>query len=330
MFITLSDLPPAPPGRTGFPWTEDTPTHLPDLPDGREWPRITVVTPSYNQGEYLEETVRSILLQGYPNLEYMVIDGGSDDGSVEIIQKYGDYLAYWVSEPDQGQSDAINKGFRRSTGTIMGWINSDDVLLPGALQRTAKAFVQAGSVSVTTGFRKVIDRHSNVVVNWFRGVPDDRFVQHYDCIAQETTFWRREVWEKIGELDISLFYGLDYEYYIRMVVNGYHFTLLPYYIGCFRHHPDSKGAKYRQIQKENLKVIFQRYGIASSEEDALAQLDEALGRLWRVKLELIKDLNHHRLSDNPATLLFIFRLLHVPLISHLLLGVYQLYKGRGR
>src|SRR5512135_2800193 len=108
----LAELPPPPPGKTGFPWTVDTPA----LPNDRALPRISIVTPSFNQAQYLEETIRSILLQGYPNLQYSIIDGGSTDGSIDIIRKYERWLAYWVSEPDRGQADAINKGFHSSDG----------------------------------------------------------------------------------------------------------------------------------------------------------------------------------------------------------------------
>jgi len=116
---TLSGLPPPPNDRVGWPWTEATPPAGETLPDGRPWPKISIVTPSYNQGQFIEETIRSVLLQGYPNLEYLIIDGGSTDGSVEIIRKYEPWLAYWVSERDGGQSEAINKGFRRATGEIV-------------------------------------------------------------------------------------------------------------------------------------------------------------------------------------------------------------------
>lgn len=141
---TLADLPPPPEGRTGWPWTE-APEPLPARPPGGgSWPVISIVTPSYNQGCYIEETIRSVLLQGYPNLEYFIIDGGSGDETVDIIRKYEPWLGGWVSEKDKGQSDAINKGFARCTGEIFNWMCSDDLLTPGALAVVAEAFLDDG------------------------------------------------------------------------------------------------------------------------------------------------------------------------------------------
>src|SRR5579885_3553995 len=124
---TLAELPPPPAGKTGWPWTIETPALPASRADGSPWPRISIVTPSYNQGQFIEETIRSVLLQGYPDLEYIVIDGGSTDQSVEIIRKYERWLTYWVSEKDRGQAHAINKGFSSVTGELFNWINSDDL-----------------------------------------------------------------------------------------------------------------------------------------------------------------------------------------------------------
>src|SRR5687767_13410040 len=125
--LTLKELPPPPSGKTGWPWTEQSPLLPAAMPDGRPWPRISIVTASYNQGLFIEETIRSILLQGYPNLEYVIMDGGSTDESVAIIKKYEQHLGFWVSEKDQGAADALRRGFEQVTGSILAYLNSDDV-----------------------------------------------------------------------------------------------------------------------------------------------------------------------------------------------------------
>lgn len=130
---TLSELPPPSPGKTGWPWTEESLRLPKNMSDGHPWPRISVVTPSFNQGQYIEETIRSVLLQGYPDLENFIIDGASTDNSIEIIKKYSSWLRYWVSEPDSGQSDAINRGLRMGSGLFATSINSDDMLYKNAL-----------------------------------------------------------------------------------------------------------------------------------------------------------------------------------------------------
>src|SRR5262245_25235628 len=143
----LAELPPAPPGKSGWPWTIES-SRLPvRRADGSAWPKVTIVTPSFNQGQFIEETIRSILLQGYPDLEYMVIDGGSTDDSVEIIRKYERWLNYWATENDRGQAHAINKAISRATGEIFNWINSDDPLLPSALSTIASAMSAADLVA---------------------------------------------------------------------------------------------------------------------------------------------------------------------------------------
>ena len=148
---TLADLPAPPQNRSNWPWTVEPPMLPENMPDGKNWPRISIVTPSYNQAEFLEQTIRSVLLQGYPNLEYVVIDGGSQDDSVEIIERYQGFLSGCVSEKDRGQSHAINKGWSMLTGDIIAYLNSDDFYYPGALVNIALAWQHNPEISMLSG-----------------------------------------------------------------------------------------------------------------------------------------------------------------------------------
>ncbi|WP_075223298.1 glycosyltransferase family 2 protein [Acuticoccus yangtzensis] len=160
-----SSLPPPPRDRTGFPWTETSPPVPPTRPDGSPWPRITIITPSYNQGEFIEETIRSILLQGYPNLEYIIMDGGSTDRTLEVIRKYERFLSYWESVSDKGQSNAINKGLAHCTGELFNWINSDDTLFAGALHAVALAHAQVGDFAIICGPTAMTREDGSII--WF-------------------------------------------------------------------------------------------------------------------------------------------------------------------
>jgi cellulose synthase/poly-beta-1,6-N-acetylglucosamine synthase-like glycosyltransferase len=165
----LSDLPPPPPRTFGWPWTAQTTAALGSLGAGQSLPKITVITPSFNQGRFIEETIRSVLLQHYPNLEYLIYDAGSSDGSVEAIRKYEPWLTFWVSEQDRGQAHAINKGLARASGEIVAWLNSDDTYRPGALAAAAAAatrhpdaaVVYADANWVDTALRLLLDEWSN-------------------------------------------------------------------------------------------------------------------------------------------------------------------------
>ena len=187
MRVTLADLPLPPLERAGWPWTAETQALPAKRPDGSDWPLITIVTPSYNQGRFIEETIRSVLLQGYPNLEYMVIDGGSTDETVAILECYDPFLTHWESRPDRGQSHAINKGLSRATGEIFQWINSDDVLLKGVLGAIGLACdgssAIAGGVEHRAADRTFVNRNAsltagNVTLIWSRGKrrPSDAFL----------------------------------------------------------------------------------------------------------------------------------------------------------
>ncbi|GAB4515840.1 MAG: hypothetical protein OHK0046_19940 [Anaerolineae bacterium] len=286
------------------------------------------MTPSYNQGAYLEAAIRSVLLQNYPNLEYIVVDGHSTDESPDIIARYADHLSYWVSEPDEGQTHAINKGLQRSTGEIIGWLNSDDLLLPHALWHIAKAFIDDPSAMVVTGFRKEYDEGGQFITNYFDSPPTEKLLRLKCNIAQETTYWRREVTAKIGYLDESFHYALDFEYWNRMLDAGYRFKLLPVYLGGFRRHEASKGMTLEAVRAQELERIYQAHRIGADEKEAFKQLEKVQGRKWREKHRLLRMLCRRDISDDPRVLLMAYRLLQVPVLSDVVVDLYERYRQR--
>ena len=181
-------------------------------------PKISIITPNYNGAAYLEETIQSILNQGYDNLEYIIIDGGSTDGSVDIIRKYESRLAYWVSEPDAGLYHAIQKGFEKSTGDIMAWINSDDKYHRGAFSIVTELFNQFPQIEWLQGIPSIYDEKGRtVMVDHFRAwCKADIYLGRYQWIQQESTFWRRSLWDKAGAtLNTRLKYAADFELWLR-------------------------------------------------------------------------------------------------------------------
>jgi len=182
-----------------------------------EQPLVSIITPSYNQANFLEETIRSVLDQGYPNLEYIIVDGGSTDGSLEIIQKYADRLAWWVSEPDQGQTDAINKGFSQAKGEILAWLNSDDTYLPAAVAE-AVGYLQAHpEIGTVYGDANLIDDEGNVIGKFPAKQTDHRrLMRGYVHVPQQATFFRAELWRKVGPLDPTFFFAMDYDLWVRL------------------------------------------------------------------------------------------------------------------
>ncbi|RPI75327.1 MAG: glycosyltransferase [Desulfobacteraceae bacterium] len=166
----LAELPAPPNGKKGWPWTETLPIGLSPFPPESPWPKISIITPSLNQAAFLEQTIRSVLLQGYPDIEYIIIDGGSTDQSLPIIKKYEKWLAYWISEPDQGQSQAVNKGIQRAHGDILAWLNSDDYYLPGTLHVIAEQFLLHPQAGAWAGGGRQIDAETGKVL-WERLPP---------------------------------------------------------------------------------------------------------------------------------------------------------------
>lgn len=202
-------------------------------------PRVTIVTPSYNQAAYLEATMRSVLDQGYPDLEYIVVDGGSTDGSLEIIQRYAGQLAWWVSEKDCGQADAVNKGFARATGEIVGWLNSDDLYLPGAVHSAARALQANPDCGLVFGDVVSIDGAGELFnVMTFGDWGLDELMQ-FNIISQPGVFMRRSVLEQAGYLDLSYHYLLDHHLWLRMAqIAGVRYV--PERWAAARFHPAAK------------------------------------------------------------------------------------------
>ncbi len=228
-------------------------------------PRITVVTPSFNQAKFLAQTIASVLGQGYPDLEYIIIDGGSSDSSREIIQANESRLAYWCSEPDRGQAHALKKGFERATGDILCWLNSDDVYMPGALLAVGTFFANHPESEVLNGGGVVIDENGDLHVDGFwtytEGVATTwRRLKWYgqDGVFQPSTFWRRSAYEAVGGVNPELFFQMDRDLFFRMARRR-RFDKTTQILSCFRHHPSSKSYLHQNRHSQDEEWFRARY-----------------------------------------------------------------------
>ena len=203
-------------------------------------PLVSIVTPSFNQAQYLEATIKSVLNQDYGNIEYIIIDGGSDDGSVEIIEKYSGQINFWVSEPDNGQTEAVNKGFSHATGEILAWLNSDDTYLPNAISSAVNFLGARPEIGMVYGDANYIDTHGNVIGQFPARQTDYRKLrQGYVHIPQQSSFWRASLWKQVGPLDTNISYAMDYDLWVRLA----RISKLQYHRAVwanFRLHQDSK------------------------------------------------------------------------------------------
>lgn len=253
------------------------PTTMPDRgAERRPWPRLTIITPSFNQGHFIDKTIRSVLDQHYPNLEYIIMDGGSTDRTVDILQKYSNQLAYWTSAKDEGQADAINKGMKQATGDWVAWINSDDYYLPGAF---TKVMSQAMAVPECTW----IAGHTLMIQKRCLRPPRERlFKARLECRAtlanpdyqrgswldfvctktsglalpQPSSFWSRTAWEGAGGLDAHYHYAMDHEFYGRLAHAGHRPHIVNTPLSVFRVHSDQKTTReWGKFQDDELRVL---------------------------------------------------------------------------
>ncbi len=223
------------------------------------WPRITIVTPSFNQGRYLEQTILSVLNQNYPNLGYVVMDGGSTDGSVDIIQRYASELTFWTTGPDGGQADAIARGFSLDDGEICGWVNSDDLLLPGALEFVATHFMRNPEVAFIYGDCWIIDSEQRVYRR-VRPVEFDSEIFRFEnsIIPQPASFWRRRAYADVGGLNSAYVYCMDYDFWSRLVQAGVRPVRVDRALAAMRVHPDTKTARLGEVRRREYREITER------------------------------------------------------------------------
>jgi glycosyltransferase involved in cell wall biosynthesis len=281
--ITLGALPAPPPCKIGWPWTSlsvQVAAHLPadlvqggnvspeieellrSLPEDR-LPKISVVTPSYRQGEFIEETIRSVLLQGYPKLEFFVVDGGSKDETLDILKKYNNWITEWVSEPDQGQSDAINKGWRWATGDLLAYLNSDDIYLPGALWQVAAAWIREPTAVAVVGAVVRTNLDSVVIREPRKPELPSRGPLYLSTISprkwflpQQSGFFNTSVLDEVGRFARKeLHYTMDREIYYRLARKG-SLSLIDTPLATFRFHEDSKScSKILEMYREDRAAI---------------------------------------------------------------------------
>jgi glycosyltransferase involved in cell wall biosynthesis len=237
-------------------------------------PKISILTPSFNQGQFLERTIISVLEQQYPQLEYIIQDGASTDNTKDILSRYQPYCHYIASQSDTGQAQAINRGFRQASGKIMAWLNADDVLLPGALVSVAHFFQAHPEADVVYGHRIIINAQDQEIGRWILPPHDDKVLRWADWIPQETLFWRRRIWEKAGGyVDESFQFALDWELLLRFRAAGAQFVRLPRFLAAFRVHPQQKTSRDLEGpgRQEMAQLRAREHGHAVSEREAIQQ-----------------------------------------------------------
>jgi glycosyltransferase involved in cell wall biosynthesis len=232
--------------------------------ESMNYPKITIITPTYNQSGFIQETIDSVINQNYPNLEYIVIDGGSTDDTLDIL-KHNSSQIKWFSEKDRGQTNAINKGLKLATGDIIAYLNSDDILLPGAFETVAEYFQKHPTCQWVTGYAHIIDENGHKTrsqISLYKNIwlqirsLSTLLITNY--ISQPSTFWRKSLQDEIGEFNESLKFVMDYDYWIRMA-SRYPLGLIRKPLSCFRTHPSSKMRSKEQLGSDEEAIMISQY-----------------------------------------------------------------------
>ncbi len=261
------------------------------------WPKISIVTPSYNQAQFLERTILSVLNQNYPNLEYIVMDGGSTDNSVEIIKRYSNQLSHWESGPDKGQAAAIAKGFASSSGTILGWLNSDDMLMPNALINAAKAFMASSEICAVTGRCVIIDTD---------GKPFSVSIPIMRCwrsmlylgtgFYQMATFWKKSAYEAVGQLNTEMHFSFDADLFLRLRKYG-RIEAINSYLAAYRSHKESKTTTNQRIMRSENRMIQKRYSNVNDITVILSHVAKRVRPVRRIRNRIFWHRDKHKLIE---------------------------------
>lgn len=274
-------------------------------------PKISIITPSYNQGKFIEETIRSVLLQDYPDIEYIIIDGGSSDETIDIIKKYEPWISFWISECDNGQSDAINKGWMMAKGDIIAYLNSDDIFAPDCLNKISNYFIDHPEVDLIYGDAEIIDENSEFI-HYFKSLPFDikKLIFRDMSIPQPTMFFRRKLFEKIGYLDVSLHYTMDFDFWLRTALK-FNIQYIPKNLASMRYHINTKTHTHSEkFSLDEINVLDKLFSTPNLSDDIKKIKNAAYAKVYlrialncckindlsRAKENCFKAFNHHPIS----------------------------------